>query len=309
MILALSIVCLVASAVCFVAEQGWLRGVAAQWRRMPHGQLAALLLLLSWGTLYGGSKTMPSGRTVLARFVTALRSGVLLDDSGRIGATAVLAATQAFDRETAAIVAAATNVVAAADSAFAAAAFALTNRNLSVAYIAADLPRAEPHSHTNHNLAATIERVGCDGGTNLLAWVWFSEEPAVGPVVSFDASTQDGVWTRLTSVTNSYPDTLDINGVPCVEYRFEVPAGMRGVVFRPEYEVGFGGSREADYLLVPAGGVLVETNAVPLLPYTGWDAACGGAFSNLAVRYSGGVAVEAVAVGTNYTGRAGEVYL
>lgn len=309
MIVAFAIIGFAAAALCHAWERGWHRAIIEQWRRLSRLGTCLLLLLLSWGTLYGGGKTMPSGRTVLARFVTALRSGVLLDDSGRIGATAVLAATEAFDRETAAIIAAATNVVAASASAFADASYTLTNRNLYVAYIAADLPRAEPHSHTNHNLAATIERVSGDGGTNLLSWVWFSEEPAVAPVVAFDVSVSDGVWRRLTSVTNSYPYTIDIAGVPCVEYRFDVPAEMRGIVFRPEYEVGFGGSLETDYLLVPSGGVLIETNAVPCLPYTGWDAACGGSFSNLAVRYSGGIAVEAVAVGTNYTGRAGEVYL
>jgi len=274
------------------------------WRRMSVSRRwVAIAALLIW-SYAGADKTpsIPSAR--LIRFITALRSGVLLDDSGRVGSATTLAVVQAFEAETAVIIAAASNMVAAAQSQFDAAAFTLTNRNLTVAYIAMDLPRAEAHTHTNSNIAATIERVEAVGSSNLIAWVWFSEEPAVAPVLAFDASITADTWTRLTSITNSYPDTTEVNGIPCISYTFSIPPDMRGIVLRPEYEVGFGGSLKEDYLIIPSGGVMVQTNGFSRMPFTGWDYENPAPFgTNLAVRYAGGIAVEANFFGTNYTGR------
>lgn len=269
-------------------------------RRLPAHTLVALSLLMVWGTLYGGTKSAP--RVALAQFVTALRSGGILDASGRIAAAAAAAAVAAVADESAGIVAAASNSVAEAQATFDGLADGLTNRVYTTAYIALDLPRAEAHSHTNHNIAATIERLECVDGSNLVAWVWFSEEPAIAPQLAFDASVAEGASVRLVSITNTYPDTVEIDGVPCISYRMDVPAAMRGVPLRPNYELEFGGP--SDPLIVPAGGVLVETNGVLHLPFTGWDLAHPEPWgADLAVRYAGGIAVEAVWRGTNYAGR------
>lgn len=293
-----------------------LAGCIVGWLVCEHPRLAAWTI---WRSLRGrtrwiavltvlafvvvGADKAPTSSARLVQFITALRSGTLLDDSGRIGSAAALAVVQAFEAETAAIIAAASNVVVAAQVEFDAAAFILTNRNLQVAYIAMDLPRAEPNTHTNSNIAATIERVEQIGTSNLVAWVWFSEEPAVAPTLAFDVSVAEDTWTRMSSVTNSYPGTTEIGGVPCISYTFEIPLAIRGTVFRPEYEVGFGGSDTNDYLVVPADGVLVQTNGVSCYPYTGWDLAQPEPHgTNLAVRYAGGIAVEAIFYGTNYTG-------
>jgi hypothetical protein len=273
------------------------------WRRLRGRKrwIAALALLAF--VLVGADKGGAPTSARIAQFVTALRSGLLLDDSGQIGSAATMAAVQAFESETQAIIDAAFNVVAAAQADFDAAAFTLTNRNLTVAYIAMDLPRAEPNTHTNSNIAVTIERVQQVGSSNLVAWVWFSEEPAVAPTLAFDASIASNTWVRLTSITNSYPDETEINGVPCVSYTFSIPVEMRGTVLRPEYEVGFGGSDPVDYLIIPRDGVLIQTNGVSRYPFTGWDYSYPDPFgTNLSVRYSGGVAVEANFYGTNYTG-------
>ena len=92
--------------------------------------------------------------------------------------------------------------------------------------------------------------------------------------------------------------TVDVDGVPCIEYRYEIPAAYRGTVFRPDYELVFGGAAAGDYLTVPAGGVVVATNGVECLPYTGTDVYS----EHLSVTYKGGIAVSAVWHGTNYTG-------
>jgi hypothetical protein len=279
----------------------WLAERPGRLPRLPRDGRWALLVVIAAGTLC--AQKPGTTRTILARFVTALRSGALLDDSGRIAALSTVAVTAYYTDAAAQIVAAASNTVVGAQAQFDGLAEVLTNRTLTVAYIAMDLPRAEAHSATNHNLAASIERVTYDSPTNLTAWVWFSEAPAVEPLVAFDASVSAGSWTRLVAVTNSYPSTVEVDGIPCVAYTFALPAPMRGIVLRPEYELSFGGSGTNDYLVIPSGGVLVETNNVPRLPYTGWDREHPAPYgTNLQIRYAGGVAVQALWMGTNYTG-------
>lgn len=281
-----------------VAALAW-RVLTRFWREhcpriTPLGKAATIAMLLAAAAI-GGDKS-PVLRHI-ATLVTALRGGALLDPSGRIGAAATVAASQEIASLSAGIVGAASQTVADAQAQFDAAAYTLTNRTLNVAYIAADLPRALPGVHANSNIAATIQRVRQDGNTNLLAWVWFSEEPAVQPQVSLSYSVEDGVWSYMPGLTNSYPYTVDVDGVPCIEYRYEIPAPYRGTVFRPDYELAFGGAA-GDYLTVPAGGVVVATNGVECLPYTGTDTYS----ANLSVTYKGGIAVSATFHGTNYTG-------
>jgi len=282
-----------------VAALAW-RVLTRVWREhcpriTPLGKAAIIAMLLAAAAI-GGDKS-PVMRHI-ATLVTALRGGALLDPSGRIGAAATVAASRAVTDLSAGIVGAASQTVADAQSQFDAAAWTLTNRTLTVAYIAADLPRAWAGVHTNHNISATIQRTRQDGATNLLVWVWFSEEPAVQPQVSLSYSVEDGVWAYMPAVTNSYPDTVEVDGVPCIEYRYEIPAAYRGTVFRPDYELVFGGSAASDYLTIPSGGVVVATNGVECLPYTGTDVYS----ANLSVTYQGGIAVSAVWHGTNYTG-------
>jgi hypothetical protein len=282
-----------------VAALGW-RVLTRVWReqmpRLGTGGRAAMVVLILAAAAIGGDKS-PVLRHI-ATLVTALRSGALLDPSGRIGAAATVAASQAVTDLSAGIIVAASQTVANAQAQFDAAAWTLTNRTLTVAYLASDLPRAWAGIHTNGNIAATIQRTRQDGATNLLAWVWFSEESTVEPKVSLAYSVEDGVWAYMPSVTNSYPDTVDVDGVPCIEYRYEIPAAYRGTVFRPDYELAFGGAAASDYLTIPSGGVVVSTNGVDCLPYTGTDTY--GEY--LSVTYKGGIAVSAVWHGTNYTG-------
>ena len=282
-----------------VAALGW-RVLTRVWReQMPclgtGGRVAMVVLILAAAAI-GGDKS-PALRAI-ASLVTALRGGAMLDPSGRIGAAATVAASQIVVEMSGDIVGAASQTVADAQVQFDAAAWTLTNRTLTVAYIAADLPRAWAGVHTNANIAATIQRTRQDGATNLIAYVWFSEEPTIEPQVSLSYSVEDGVWAYMPAVTNSYPDTVDIDGVPCIEYRYEIPVMYRGTVFRPDYELVFGGAAASDYLTIPSGGVVVSTNGVECLPYTGTDTYS----ANLSITYKGGIAVSATFHGTNYTG-------
>lgn len=259
------------------------------------GKAGALVLILALAAV-GGDKSPVM--KYIATLVTALRDGTILDPSGRVGTVARVAASEEIARLSAGVIEAASNTVAQSQNLFDGAAYTLTNAPITVAYIAADLPRALPGVHTNSNVAATIQRTRQDGATNLVAYVWFSEEPTVVPQVGISYSVAPGVWDYMHAVTNSYPDTVMVDGVPCVEYSYEIPHACRGIVFRPEYELSFGGSRPEDYLIVPIGGIIVDAGAGIEIPFTGTDVMD----ENLSVTYKGGIAIEAEYFGTNYTG-------
>ncbi|NLC82077.1 MAG: hypothetical protein GX748_12935 [Lentisphaerae bacterium] len=180
---------------------------------------------------------------------------------------------------------------------------ALTNQLLTadydIAYLGLDLPRGTP-AETNHNILVAFQRVE-QSGSQLDALVWFSEMPTTNVNVFAEYSLAEGVWTSLQSTTNFWPDTETVDGVECVRYRYEIPAGVVGTPLKPQYEVAFGGYRADQYLSVPETGVVVSTNGVDCLPYTGWDDYSEGTNSVL-VRYVGGIAVEAIINGTSIKG-------
>ena len=253
--------------------------------------------------LAGGTKGPGGYSNRVAQFITALRSGLVVDDSGVVARYAETEAVRYFNIESSNIIAAARDSVTGSVAQITAMGAALTSTPYICAYIAADLPRAEPHEWTNHNVAATIERVAQTGSV-LRVWVWYSETPYEVPNVSFDASVAEDTWVTLTAVTNSWPSTETVNGIACVRYDFSVPSGMVGTPLRPGYELSFGGYLPSSYLIAPSGGVLVSTNGVERLPYTGWVCEFPSPWgTNLQVRFSGGIAMEANWMGSNYTGR------
>jgi hypothetical protein len=263
----------------------------------------AMVLPLTIVLLVGGTKGPGGYSARLVQFITALRSGLVVDDSGVVARYAETEAIRYFNSESSNMIAAARDSVTDSVALITAMGVALTSTPYICAYISADLPRAEPHQWTNHNVAATIERVDQTGGV-LRVWIWYSEEPFQAPDVAFDASVADGTWVTLTAVTNSWPSTETVNGIACVRYDYNVPAEMVGTPMRPEYELSFGGYTLSSYLIAPSGGVLVNTNGVDTLPYTGWVFAWPDPWgTNLQVRFAGGIAVEANWMGSNYTGR------
>jgi hypothetical protein len=242
-------------------------------------------LLVGATCFVGWTKGPVSQGSVVAQFVTALRAGGIVDESGLVAKSAESETVAAFADLAGEIVYSASNVLAAASEDIAVVAYLITNESRRVAYIAADLPRADPQQHTNHNIAATIERVRqSEDGSTLSLWTWYSQEPVIAPGVGVEIDVGGG-WLPLVAVTNFYPATDEINGIPCVRYDFAVPALARHVVFRPEYELGFG--HGAAPLLVPSGGVSVETGGVTRLPYSGIDVYFSG---RAEVVYHGGIA-------------------
>jgi hypothetical protein len=261
--------------------------------------------MLAWATYVGGTKPDPPAEARrISQLVFALSGGGIVDPSGVLGSATQLAAIQLFNEETQAIIDTASNIVAEAMAEYAALTNQLATNDYSVTYIGYDFPRADPPNTTNHNIAATIQRVSQVGTTNLLSvWVYFSSEPATNVNIYLQASTAAGAWTTMAPTTNTWPATEDVGGLPCYRYCYEIPAAMRGVPFKPLIDILFGGYDPGQYLNVSAAGVVVTTNGVDLTPYTGWDHAHPEPYgTNLAIRYIGGIAVEAIAAGTNYTG-------
>jgi hypothetical protein len=279
--------------------------VFSQIKALPVSARVALALMVCWATYVAGTKPEPPPSAArISQLVMALSAGGVIDPSGVLGQAVQLAAVQAFNAETDAIVSNANAVVAAAMEDYAALTNQIAQRDFSVAYLGYDFPRADPPETTNHNITATIERVSASGYTNRLsAWVYFSSQPATNVTLYLQASVADGSWVDLVALTNTFPATEAVGSLDCYRYDFEIPSAMTGIPFKPAYDVLFGGPLPEQYLRVPDTGVIVSTNGVDLAPYTGWDAACAAPFTNLAVRYVGGIAVEATLHGTNYTGR------
>lgn len=238
---------------------------------------------------YAASKSGgPSTYTAVAQFITVLRGGVVIDESGVVAKASEQAVVEAFVEYAQQINAAASNTIVSASNDFGRVANLVTNSNRRVIYVASYLPRSGNGAGgvTNHNIAATVEKTRMDAsGTNLTAWVWFSEQPTIAPGMAAEIDVGGGP-VLATCTTNSYPATETVSGVPCIRYQFSIPDESRGVEFIPSYEVGFGNPNTP--LLVPTGGITVKTNNTVRLPFNGTDSY----FSNrVRVTYSGGIAV------------------
>jgi hypothetical protein len=273
-----------------------------QIKRLPISGRVALGFLLLWATYVSGTKPDTPASSRISQLVMSLSGGGIVDPSGVLGQAVQVAAILAFNGETDAIVSNANAIVDAALVDYAVLTNQIAQRDYSVAYLGYDFPRANPPSSTNHNITATIERVS-GGCTNCLsAWVYFSSQPETNVSLYLQASVADESWVELVALTNTWPATESVGTLPCVRYDFTLPAGMVGIPFKPAYDVLFGGPAFDQYLRVPETGVIVSTNNIDLAPYTGLDYGLGGVFSNLTIRYIGGIAVEATVRGTNYNG-------
>jgi hypothetical protein len=248
----------------------------------------AVGVALGFSTIFAGAKSGISPRAYVCQYITAMSSGVIIDESGAVARASEAAVLDAFLDLANQINAGASNAVVNASNEFAEAADMVTNNTRRVIYVASFLPRSGAGGITNHNIASTVERVRqSDDGQTISAWIWFSEEPLVAPGIAADVDVGGGPF-RLTAVTNYYPATESIGGAPCVRYDFTVPSETIGTVLIPSYEVAFGSSYAP--LIVPSGGISVVTNGVTRLPFSGTDTY----FSNrVQVVYKGGIAVSA----------------
>jgi hypothetical protein len=273
------------------------------WRKFlagrPWWHKAGIVALFAVAALVGGEKPGPVVPPEIIEILTRRADGSLTDLSGQIASGVQAQAVQDYLSASAMLVTAADGVVSNA----AVQCVTLTNQLLQadydIAYVTLDLPRGTP-AETNHNILVSFQRVE-QSLTNLDALVWFSEMPSTNVNIFVEYSIAEGVWGTLPPVTNFWPATETVDGVECVRYRYEIPSGISGTPLKPQYEVAFGGDQADQYLSVPETGVVVSTNGVDCLPFTGWDNYSSGT-NSLLVRYVGGIAVEAVQDGVSITG-------
>lgn len=235
------------------------------------GRISRLVvaLLIGFSAHFAATKPpMPTGN-VVAQFVTALFTGRIVDASGMVAASTQAETVAAFADLSIAIVAAASQTVVNAQSDIDDVAWLITNNTRKVVYLQCSLPRTDPaQGITNHNISAVVVRTRqrADGAA-ISRYVWYSQVPAVAPSVAAVVDVGGGP-IHLTAITNTFPDTIDIGGIPCIRYDYALPQGLRSVVLFPDTELALG-SRES-YLLVPAGGILVN-DGTDHLGYTGTD--------------------------------------
>lgn len=274
----------------------WHRKFAA-W---PKWQQALTVVGVGVAVVTGGTKpgpiTLPQD---IVEILTMRFDGSLRDLSGTVASGVQAQSVLAY-------IAASSNIVHAADVVIEQArmdCIALTNQLLTadydIAYLGLDLPRGTTTA-TNHNILVSFQKVEQSGG-QLDALVWFSEMPTTNVNVYAEYSIAEDTWATLAATTNFWPATETVDGVECVRYRYEIPAGVVGTPLKPQYEVAFGGYRADQYLSVPETGVVVSTNGVDCLPFSGWDDYSEGTNSVL-VRYVGGIAVEAIVNGMSIKG-------
>lgn len=272
------------------------KSILSAFPTMRHRAVILCAVTMAWfcASKYGPE---PEREKIRTWMLWALDSGVIKDPTGNI-ATAAEAETvrsfaQYYDATAAEIMSNMTAQLAYLTS------ITGSITALPVAYIASDIPRSMPNTVTNHNLAATIEATDPD---NSMATqnirVWFSDELLSAPVNAFYASYPSET-IRLKVITNSYPDTVLIGGVPCVTYTVEIPERYRGVPLRPVYSMGFGGPGTNEFLSISRLGASVTVAGTEHYPRSGVVTIMLGG-EPLTITVDGGITVEASWRGTNY---------
>ena len=144
----------------------------------------------------------------------------------------------------------------------------------------------------NDNLAIRVmqwETVDDAEGKFLDALVNFSMVPATNVVVNLEFATAPGVAAPLAAVSNSYPVTESVAGMPCYRYRYQYPATAAQLL--PQSDIQLGGFLPDQFLEVST--IIISDGNDYYLPFTGWDDESTET-EEIFIRYSEGIAVEIV---------------
>lgn len=286
--------------------------------RRGHGvALVVMFAVLTCVFRVGGSKVPVFVSDRLANFVT-LRNGAMFgDETGLVTSHANLAATAAFEAETADMIAAVSNSVSGLSGAIdSARAGAISNAASPRIYLSFSAPRDMPGVLTNHNIALTRELTRVDTNRQVLSlWIRYSWELSSGAEIAFNAYAAPDRFMRLVSSTNTFPNTetvLNEDGVACecvrYEFPYAAPAAAAGITLPPQpmflapYEVEFGG--DTDPFEVPGEGLAVVVGAETFYGGTGWVDHWPEPFGDrLRLRIVGAVCVAAQWDGVDISGQ------
>lgn len=243
----------------------------------------AAIMMLGWTK---GPIVDPSRRH-LSQFVMALVTGGIRDDSGVIAEQTQLNTVDAFIQLADNMLVAASNRFVEAGSRIDTLKVQLTNNPPPVVYIQSFYPREDPYvSLTNHNIAVLAMRQSTTSNV-LSRWIYFSNELANEPVLYAEADVGGG-YARLTEITNTYPDTVQIDGAPCVRYDYQLPPSLVNVVLSPDFDLRFG-SLENGLQIGPGGLEMIDSSSASHMGTDGWITLCDG---RVQVLHAGGVAVR-----------------
>lgn len=245
--------------------------------------LVAAIIMTGWTK---GPVVSPASRHI-SQYVLALITGGIRDDSGVVAEQTQLNTVNAFIDLSEAILDDCSNQFVNAAAQFDLLEDKLTNDPPPVAYIQSFFPREDPYvSLQNHNLAVLAMQQTTVSNT-LSRWIYFSDQLAAEPTLYCEADVGGG-YLRLNAVTNTYPNTELIDGIPCVRYDYRLPAGMLGVVFSPDFDLRFGS--EQNGLQIGSGGLeMIDFAEVSHMGSDTWITICDG---RVEVLHKGGVAVR-----------------
>lgn len=250
---------------------------------------ALLCFAIAVFTVVGWTKgpMTPTGKRPLFNFVMALRSGRLTGDDGVLAQKTELETIDAFVAYADAMLISASNSLVISMQRFDDAAFTLTNNPAQMVYIQSFFPRDDPTvALTNHNLAVLAMRQATYSNV-LSRWVHFSADLASEPTLYAEVTLEEE-YERLGLITNTWPDTVSIQGVECVRYDYGLPDSLIGVVIFPDFDLRFGSEKNG--LQIGEGVMIVtDTNGVDHIGYDGWDTMCDG---RVDVLYKSGSAIR-----------------
>lgn len=227
-------------------------------------------------------------RRAMAQYVIALFTGGIRDASGLVAATTEAETVAAFADYARAIANSASQTVAAASFQFDDLADVITNDATPTVYLQCYLPRADHAAGiTNHNLSATLMRTRQSADASVISrWIYFSNTPLFAPKTYAEIDVGAG-YVRLASITNTFPETELVLNLPCYRYDYAVPADMRGVVFFPDFDLGFGSVEKG--LEISSEGVMVDIADQTYIGKSGSVWLCS---NRVQVVHAGGIAVE-----------------
>lgn len=290
------------------AFRGWRPGIVE--RSLV---FAAISLIASWGVT---KAPLPPVGDRLGNWLLWTSRGLVGDDSGVVAESAQAAAVQAYELETAGIIASVSNGLAEASARLTSLTNSLATNNVPVLYIVQDAPRDLPGYIANHNLAVTQERMAMTQTNVLSVWFRYSWDVSAAAEITVRCYVNSNDYYDLSSTTNTFPATetvthADGTTVACYRYDFDaaplnLAAAPMAVI--PPYEATFGGA-SGEAFEVPGLGVTVvahvagESSVTTNAGFTGWVNEMPAPWgTNLQLRCAGGSVVEARWHGTNITG-------
>jgi len=265
------------------AKAGLKKIAATRVDRVIVSGLVSGIIMVGWTK---GPVVNPASRH-LTQFIMALVSGGISDESGVVAEVAQVNTIAAFGELAESMLQNASNALAETSQRFDILKDRLTNNPPPVVYIQSFFPREDPYvSLTNHNLAVLAMKQSTVSNT-LSRWIYFSDELVSEPTLYCEADVGGG-YVRLNEITNTYPTTELVDGIPCVRYDYALPDGMRGVVFSPDFDLRFGS--EQNGLQIGSGGLeMIDSSEVSHMGSDGWITLSD---DRVEVLHKGGVAVR-----------------